>query len=560
MGKFNLVFKAACAAAACMIFAAGFAEANAAAAQAPRFHASAVEEKPVLKHDGAGKNGLRPSAYSVEGSVFSVSGASLPSSYRSKTTDVKDQGVYNTCWAFSNIATLESFLLKEGRGSYDLSENHLAWWSTAEYNSDGKGWLFDDLYYGGYSMIGAGYLTSWQGAVLEEDCPYDQYFNTLPDDMEGGTMPFNVTGIMYVANDIDSVKSAIYKYGAVATSYNSDDNNYNIGKKAYYQSDYDYSSGHAISIIGWDDNYSKRNFRKIPPKDGAWLVKNSWGEDMCDNGFMWISYYDAMLLDTNTWGSNVVITSARRNTGYDRLYQNEIYGATWYTAINDEYDNPFNELTFVNVFDFDDTHKYLQKVIFETRNTGVKYTAYYIPVVDGVPDTNRDNWVTLASGRSSFSGYICVDTGSFRVPAGVGAIGVTMDSGDGYLGASIGVSEWVSDENNVFMFMSDAKYGEGFVIIGSEVFDIMEVYSWAKDSIGGNIVLKAVASEHCIGDVTGDGYSTTADALCILRGSVKLTGFDAEQTINADTNFDGNITAADSLLVQRKAVGLISDY
>lgn len=37
---------------------------------------------------------------------------------------------------------------------------------------------------------------------------------------------------------------------------------------------------HAVTIIGWDDNYSKDNFVSKPERDGAWIVKNSYGTEM----------------------------------------------------------------------------------------------------------------------------------------------------------------------------------------------------------------------------------------------------------------------------------------
>ena len=39
------------------------------------------------------------------------------------------------------------------------------------------------------------------------------------------------------------------------------------------------SLDHAVCIIGWDDNYSKDNFNTNykPQNNGAWIVKNSWG-------------------------------------------------------------------------------------------------------------------------------------------------------------------------------------------------------------------------------------------------------------------------------------------
>ena len=52
--------------------------------------------------------------------------------------------------------------------------------------------------------------------------------------------------------------------------------------------------GHEVTIIGWDDNFSKDNFadRIKPTSDGAWIAQNSWGETWGDNGVFYISYED----------------------------------------------------------------------------------------------------------------------------------------------------------------------------------------------------------------------------------------------------------------------------
>ncbi len=41
------------------------------------------------------------------------------------------------------------------------------------------------------------------------------------------------------------------------------------------------SPNHVVAIIGWDDNFSKDNFSgdTKPEGNGAFLIKNSWGED-----------------------------------------------------------------------------------------------------------------------------------------------------------------------------------------------------------------------------------------------------------------------------------------
>lgn len=544
--------------------AVGFTAAVSASAQTtasmPRVYAAASDKSIYSSAETAENAGVKPAVYQASGSTLTPSGASLPSSYRSNTTDIRSQGSYNTCWAFANIAALETFLIKDGKGTHDLSEQHLSWWSTNEYNSDGVGWQFDSLFSGGYSMIGAGYLISWQGAKTEEALPYSEYGSRLPDNMDIEESPFNVTGMIYVANDIQSVKTAVMEYGAVATSYNSA-YGYNSDNSTYYQgNETDMFSGHAIAIVGWDDDYPKENFTTQPPYNGAWLIKNSWGEYMGDNGYLWISYYDRYLLDTDVWGSNIAVTSVRTNTGYDRLYQNEIYGATYYTYMYNDMGSYFKTLTFANVFDFDEEHKYLEKVIFETRETGVSYTVYYIPVEKNAPVADRAEWVKLAAGKSNSSGYICIDTGSFEVPSGKGAIGITVDSGDSGEYASIGVDEWLTDYSDKYVFLPDASKQKSFVIDGSSVYDLMDIYKLSDDDIGGMLVIKAVASSHIVGDVSGDGKSSTADALFVLRNSIGLKDFDSEQMINGDTNFDGKISAVDALIIQRKAVGLISDY
>ena len=51
---------------------------------------------------------------------------------------------------------------------------------------------------------------------------------------------------------------------------------------------------HAVTIVGWDDYFSKDNFLSDhkPPNDGAWIVRNSWGPDWGMDGYFYLSYYD----------------------------------------------------------------------------------------------------------------------------------------------------------------------------------------------------------------------------------------------------------------------------
>ena len=505
-------------------------------------------------------SGVGIAPFSVPGKILQPSGA-LPDSYISTATDIRNQGSNNSCWAFSGIGTLEAFLANDGKGFQDLSEQHLVWWATAFYNDDnGTGWLNRSLTPGGYSMMSAGYFASWQGPKLESDLPYQG--STYPEGMKDYDNVFNVTGIQYVNNDITSIKTAIKNYGAVATSYNNG-SGYSNGRICYYSGDeVTKFSGHAITVIGWDDNYSVEHFEegKRPPADGAWLAKNSWGSYVGDNGYIWISYYDLYAFNTDIWGENLAITSVRTANPYDKIYQNENYGSTYYTCMAEDNGENLECVTFANVFDFDEEHKYLDSVIFQSLNTNSDYAAYYIPVENGTPVTDKSQWSYLGGGRIDSAGYIKVETKGTVIPSGAGAIGIEIDGSAIHDYASIGVDEWLTNSRGEFIFKPDPNRGDSFVIAKDSAYDLLDVYANNNDDIGGTLVIKAITTTNIIGDVDGDGESTVVDALMVLRKSVNLETFNNEQLINGDVNYDGNIDSEDALIILRKSVGFFSQY
>ena len=51
--------------------------------------------------------------------------------------------------------------------------------------------------------------------------------------------------------------------------------------------------GHAITLVGWNDN------------DKAWIVRNSWGEDWGEKGYFRVAYGDSSGVSRQTWGIQV---------------------------------------------------------------------------------------------------------------------------------------------------------------------------------------------------------------------------------------------------------------
>ena len=241
----------------------------------------------------------------------------LPESYPSSVEYIKskypanrNQNPYGTCWAFSSIGLEEFDLINDGMAdkSIDLSELALAYY-TYNYVTDPLGGTEGDIakYYnenasksyldrGGNYQYSSRRLTQWIGAT-ESDVSYDKATDTLTKGLDDkfaysykNAHLHNVYRIN-IKDNTSGVKETIIEHGAVGAMYMHIDNNMVFSKKANRYTYYDNAStggGHAVMIVGWDDTFSKDNFEGLKPSnDGAWLMRNSWG-DYCD--YFWMSY------------------------------------------------------------------------------------------------------------------------------------------------------------------------------------------------------------------------------------------------------------------------------
>lgn len=484
----------------------------------------------------------------------------LPTAYSSVnegfTTPVRVQQ-YNTCWAYSSTATLESLLLKNMLSSFHLSTMHMNYWGCTR--DDGTGWQ-RTYSAAGYPYIALGYLTSFgcvDNRLFNESKTQDDYASA------DSLYPYHAaSSVIYLdPKDRDTIKTAIYQYGGTIGNFHFDNARINYDTYAYYADTPDLETsqlnGHAIEIVGWDDSYSAENFLADhrPSSSGAWLCKNSWGSGWGLDGYFWISYEDLYLFDSR-FGPDYAITASTPMTATTKIQQNEIYGATYEFKYVQQARPNQNKMTYANVFDFSDGYHNIDQVVFESTSEGSTYTIYYIPVDDnGAPVVYTNQWMLLAQGTIEHQGYICAETYGFDAPKEKGAIGIQIKKNTGNTSnITIGVDEWLTSSGRK-LFTPESTYGQSYLIgYSASAMDIMDFYKTKlDDTVGGTFVIKAICTnDEKDGDVDRDGNFTIMDVTVEQRYLANQTQLDDEQLRFADFNNDGTAEIVDTTLMQRR--------
>ena len=237
-------------------------------------------------------------------------------------TPVKNQQNSGNCWAFAQLAALESCILKSSGESLDLSEENMKN-LIAKFSDYGWNVYTNE---GGLDQMGLGYLTSWLGPVLEENDEFDD-FSVLSPVLDS---IMHVQDVIFLkrnnALDNNAIKEAILKYGGVATGIFYESENLKYSTAGYYYGGKELAN-HAVTIIGWNDTYSSNNFLKKPAGDGAWIVKNSWGKSWGDKGYCYVSYYDTKLAEIGKdFYSYTFILDDKEK--FNKNYQYDIAGMT----------------------------------------------------------------------------------------------------------------------------------------------------------------------------------------------------------------------------------------
>lgn len=328
---------------------------------------------------------------------------SLPASYDLRdeglVTRAKDQGALGSCWSFAAMGCIESRWIKLGYGKYDLSEQHMATCHGFEQGIDD----------GGYTIYSAAYLSRHNGPILETQDPYTQNPDATCKAVQYDPVAL-VPETRWLPVDEETIKDAIMKYGAVESQMH-------VGQvPSAYMSAIDYTfyygeeSGlidHGVLLVGWDDNKEITGGFSSPDDNsvGAWIVKNSWGEDWGDDGFFYVAYND-----TRINGSSVTFYPEREE--YDsevKLYMYDKlgaisngrgkYGLVKYEATGKEFVNEIGTYinqsgTVVNIEIYDDfIDGELSNMLGARYNQLCDYPGYY--KFDVAATVNDDFYVKI---------------------------------------------------------------------------------------------------------------------------------------------------------------------
>lgn len=346
--------------------------------------------------------------------------AALPKKYKTeRLTTVKDQNPYGTCWAFGSTVLAETSVLKKNpsidTSAIDLSELQLVYFANHSVkdplggtDGDSNVYTNPDVSYldnGGNYIFSMQTYANWVGASDEKKVPYEKAEDVLANGLDSkfayddsahmiGAYKVNISA------DRDNAKRLLMEYGALGISFYVDYDSYNEETNSYYNPETEVQD-HSVTIVGWDDTYPKENFNIEPEADGAWLVRNSWGDNSDSlDGYFWMSYYEETLEST----AYAFSFAEKGNAGY---YENNYQYDGSESSIS--YTNGTNQVIAANVFKSKKANEQLKAVSFISDVVNQQYTIDIYANLSNKKNPESGRLVQSLQGKTTYEGLYTVE-------------------------------------------------------------------------------------------------------------------------------------------------------
>ncbi len=457
----------------------------------------------------------------------------LPSSYDSRTygyiTPVKNQNPYGTCWTFGTMAAIEAYMIKHGiinkdtgaaaTTSMDLSELHLAWFTySAAY--DKLGMLSGDssaatysnyLNNGGTGSLATYTVMRWEGPATENTSAL-KYSNASTSGVNSQYAyaydNAHVTDAIWipVANR-DAVKRAIMEYGAATISYYHSDSYFNSSTGGYcYKTNSTVYANHAVTVVGWDDNYSRSNFYSSygPSGNGAWIIKNSWGTSWGRSGYFYLSYEETASNDEYCYFYKVAPVD-----NYTNCYQYDgTSNISNYLAMS-------NNCQVANVFVAQSSEQ-LTAVALATWDEATSYTLQIYKNPTSSTNPTSGTLMTSQTGYIDYAGYYTIPLNN----------AVSLSSGDKFAVVfTLSTPHYDSSDGKYVHIPYDASASISWAKWvhtnhGSTSFYKLSNGSWTDVPNNGDIRIKAYTG----GTAATPSYTVSAVSNNTSYGTVSVSG------------------------------------
>ena len=482
-------------------------------------------------------------ALAITASVTPLSAYAAPAKYSSVEqgyiTPVKNQGQWGICWAFTSTAISEASLIKEFPDKFkadtlDLSENLLSYMishpslygklnSSGDYATYTASSATDYLDLGGNVWNAGLAVMNGIGPYYENSqYPYSSYgtpgiVNKSFTESEyyelRNSGAAKLTG-MYVAdinqnNSNDQLKELILTHGAASLSY-CDTTNYgrtdgkfgDDGSSYYYYCPEEYTSNHAVTVVGWDDSIPASAFKTAPAGNGAWLIKNSWGDDSRDDGYFWLSYYDKSIASS---GVAYDYTVDGADDYYDTLYNYDGGNSSSWFGFG------LSTMYGANVFTAEDASNITGAAVYTSKGMDIELSVY-TGLKDKTNPTSGTKAATATKENVGYEGYYSLQfDSSVKVQKGdtfAIVAKITNNSGSARIYSEFGYNM------NGLTYTLNANKGESYYTYDPDSF-----WDDCKNNNKNNLMIKAYAVDtKCTVHSYGEWITDTA-ATCTKDGT-----------------------------------------